>query len=104
MTEQTLERSLRPGWYLSHKGTIYQITAYHTTLLELEAVNQATAEMVTFNLVRLLVDHPETLFFAPSLTALQQDIQQNTAPVGLFEAHTLPEGFLTRARYILETV
>jgi hypothetical protein len=104
MTPQTLERSLRQGWYLSHQGTVYQITAFDTASLALDAVNLTTTETVQFNLGALLVDHPETLYFAPTLSALNQDMQQKPSPVGLFETNTLPEGLLTRARHILHIV
>jgi hypothetical protein len=105
MTDTTLERSLRTGWYLAHQGAIYRISAFHAGSLELEVVHEASGESSRLSLVALLADHPETLYFAPSLDMLHKDIQQAKPPVGLFEAHnTLPEGLLARDRYILTTV
>ena len=100
MTTPSLERSLRPGGYLSSCGEIYQITAVSPESMTLTVVNQVTQEEVVLHLATLLTTQPETLRFAPSLAALQQ----TAPPLELFDAHTLPASLLTRARSMLTTV
>ncbi len=101
---QTLERALRPGWYLYHDGETYRITTFQAAALELEVVNLSTSEHSTLSLVTLLVNSPESLYFAPSLAALEADIQQAQSPPGLFDVVTLPASLLKRAHHIITTV
>lgn len=104
---QTLENSLRPGWYLYWRKQIHQITAVHPDDLLIKVSNIETAENQDISLSTLLTDCQDdsaALHVASSLDALHAKLGACRPRPEPADALTLPPHLLARADAIIATV
>ena len=107
LTSPTLERMLRPGWYLYWQKQIYQIHALHPDNLLIQVVNITTDEPAELALDALLTGGQDVelpLLAAPSLAALRTEIAAYQTRPQPSDETSLPAQLLTRADKIIKTV
>ena len=103
----TLERRLRPGWYLYWQKQIYQVHTLHPDNLLVQVVNIATDEMTDLSLDALLTsgqDGELPLLAAPSLAVLRTEIAAYQPRRQPGDETSLPTHLLARADKIIQTV
>jgi len=99
-----LDRQLKAGWYFLRSGELYQIKRVDSVHLGLDAVHVATQVPVRIPLDELVLSaEAEQVRFAPSLAALQAQLETPTLPAVLDES-SLPEALLKRADRIIHIV
>ena len=103
----TLERKLRPGWYLYWQKQIYQVHILHPDNLLVQVVNIINDEMTEFSLDALLTSSQDgelPLLAAPSLTVLRTEIATYQPRLQPGDETSLPTHLLAQADKIIETV
>lgn len=103
----TLEKSLRPGWYLYYQKGIYRVLSVHLDDLLIQVVHVETDKVEELSLDRLFTAYQDdslVLLAAPSLAALRVEIASCQPQAKLVDPTTLPAHLLARADDIIKVV
>lgn len=98
------ETQLKAGWFFHWSGEVYQIRQFDAARLRLDVVHVATQTALEFSLPELVLSsEAERLLFAPTLDALQTDIERHAA-TQVWDEGSVPEDLLDRADRIIRIV
>lgn len=98
------ETQLKAGWFFHWSGEVYQIRQFDAAQLRLAVVHVATQTTLEFSLPELVLSsEAEQLLFAPTLDALQADLERHAA-TQVWDEGSVPEDLLDRADRIIRTV
>jgi hypothetical protein len=98
------ETQLKAGWFFHWSGEVYQIQQFDAACLRLDVVHVATQTALEFSLPELVLSsEAEQLLFAPTLHALQTDLERHAA-TQVWDEGSVPEDLLDRADRIIRTV
>lgn len=103
----TLEKRLRPGWYLYWQKQVYQLVSLHLDNLLIQVVNVTSGEMAELTLDVVLTNFQDgemPLMVAPSLAALQAELAAFHPRSQPANESSLPAHLLARADDIIKTV